>query len=402
MQPVSPLVASTAVLALLAGPISLALSAEAHAAPPLGVNYATGNGMDQLNCDGGNIAQIAADMAQLKSIGAKWVRIEASMTAESGLLTSPACPKLPPLQGLQNLLKGIGSAQARALIVLLVDHYDSAARLPYHTWLEQLLAEAPESAAFEVGNEENLSQSTEGYRGAPPGGYPYGWAFNAADFGSSDRTGVCPKDSTKAADLDRAVSSYVAWLADSYAAIKAKRPHATVLIGGLSSWQAQCWTQKLGQHGAYRYADAIAYHPYGATPSEAAATLDVFQPIVKSWSKHLDIWITEFGFTTGSGSSRVATERLKASDLAETYRLLSSRVNSPILYYTAREWPLTTAQWKQQCGYAPCVLDKPGSNPGHIPGTERDVSGSGLFEQLDGHLIQEPAERAFAAAAGAH
>jgi hypothetical protein len=146
MQPVSPLVASTAVLALLTGPISLALFAEAHAAPPLGVNYATGNGMDQLNCDGGNIAQIAADMAQLKSIGAKWVRIEASMTAESGLLTSPACPKLPPLQGLRNLLKGIESAQARPLIVLLVDHYDSAAREPYHAWLEQLLAEAPERA----------------------------------------------------------------------------------------------------------------------------------------------------------------------------------------------------------------------------------------------------------------
>ena len=55
--------------------------------------------------------------------------------------------------------------------------------------------------------------------------------------------------------------------------------------------------------------------------------------------------------------------------MAETYRMLSSRVNSPILYYTAREWPLTTAQWKHQCGDAPCVLDKPGSNPGYIPGT---------------------------------
>jgi hypothetical protein len=87
--------------------------------------------------------------------------------------------------------------------------------------------------------------------------------------------------------------------------------------------------------------------------------------------------------------------------LAETYRMLSSRVNSPILYYTAREWPLTTAQWKHQCGDAPCVLDKPGSNPGYIPGTERDVSGSGLFEQLDGRLVQEPAEKAFDAAARA-
>jgi hypothetical protein len=292
--------------------------------------------------------------------------------------------------------------KARPLIVLLVDQYDSAAHVPYRAWLEQVLAEAPESAAFEVGNEENLSQSTEGYKGAPPGSYPYGWRFSASDFGPSDRTGVCPKDPAKVEDFDRAVSSYVAWLADTYAAIKAKRPHATVVIGGLSSWQAQCWTEKLGQHDAYRYADAIAYHPYGATPSEAVATLDVFQPIVKSWPKHLDIWITEFGFTTGSGSSRVATEQLKASELTETYRLLSRRVNGPILYYTARDWPLTTAQWKQQCGYAPCVLDKSGSNPGHIAGTERDVSGSGLFEQLDGHLIQEPAEKAFAAAAGAH
>jgi hypothetical protein len=242
--------------------------------------------MDLLNCDGGNTAQIATDMAQLKSIGAKWVRIEASTTAETGLPSSPTCPKLPALQGLRNMLKGV-------------------------------------------------------------------------------------------------------------------EPHATVVIGGLSSWQAQCWTQKLGQHGAYHYADAIAYHPYGATPSEAAATLGVFQPIVKSWPKLLAIWITEFGFTTGDGSSRVGTEQVKASNLAQTYRLLSSRVNGPILYYTARDWPLTTAQWKQQCGSAPCVLDKPGSNAGHIPGTERDVSGSGLFAQLDGRLVQEPAEKAFDAAARA-
>jgi hypothetical protein len=111
MQPAKPFVASTVALALLTGPISLVLSAEARAAPPLGVNYATGNGMDQLNCDGGNTAQIAADMAQLKSIGAKWVRIEASTTAETGLSISPACPKLPPLQGLRNMLKGVESAR---------------------------------------------------------------------------------------------------------------------------------------------------------------------------------------------------------------------------------------------------------------------------------------------------
>ncbi len=96
MQPAKPFVASTVALALLTGPISLVLSAEARAAPPLGVNYATGNGMDQLNCDGGNTAQIAADMAQLKSIGAKWVRIEASTTAKTGLSISTP-PRAPPI-----------------------------------------------------------------------------------------------------------------------------------------------------------------------------------------------------------------------------------------------------------------------------------------------------------------
>ncbi|HEY4042899.1 MAG TPA: hypothetical protein VGM32_13790 [Rhodopila sp.] len=62
-------------------------------------------------------------------------------------------------------------------------------------------------------------------------------------------------------------------------------------------------------------------------------------------------------------------------------------MSGPVLYYTARDWPLTTAQWKQQCAYAPCVLDK---------------SGSGLFEQLDRGVIKEPSEKAFAAAAKAH
>jgi len=60
---------------------------------------------------------------------------------------------------------------------------------------------------------------------------------------------------------------------------------------------------------------------------------------------------------------------VKASDLAHTYSLLASRVSGPILYYTARDWPLTAAQWKQQCGSAACLVDKPGSNPGHIPTT---------------------------------
>ncbi len=46
--------------------VSQALADEGNAGK--GVNYETGNGMNQLNCDSGNVKQIQADMAELAAI----------------------------------------------------------------------------------------------------------------------------------------------------------------------------------------------------------------------------------------------------------------------------------------------------------------------------------------------
>ncbi len=366
-----------------------------------GLNYVTGNGMDQLNCDSSNSSQITSDMALVAETGAAWVRVEASPTAASGLPATPTCDasalEADAYSGIRNLVAGVRSANAQPLVNILGYHYDSSMRAAYLQWLDGLLAALPDTQAFELGNEPNLANSTEGWTS---GGdmFPYGWSFNASDFSSSDATGVCPTGAA-ATDFSNAVASYVAWLADSYAEIKARRPGATVILGGLASWQPQCFAQLLDQDGAATYVDAGAYHPYGATPQDAVATLDLVWPVFEKWGKR--VWITEFGYNSAGGaSSSVSTEGVKAQYLADSYAQLTTRLSEakllgPVVYYTTRDEPLKTAQWISQCQYVTCQASGGSSDPAQIAGTALDVSGFGLFEWLDGHSIVAPAYAAF-------
>ncbi|HEV8016713.1 MAG TPA: hypothetical protein VGP48_14335 [Stellaceae bacterium] len=361
----------------------------ARAAPTgIGVNYLTGEGVDQLNCDASNTAQIAKDMAELKSLGTiKWVRIETAMTAVSGLPNPPSCPRpAHEFDNLQNLLAGIASIGAQPILDILEWHYTPALEAPYAAWLDRLLAAAPGIAVFELADEENLSVRVESYRGANPNQEPYGWDFDPHDFANNDAVGLCPKDTAKASNLDAAVKTYVAWLKASDAIIKTKNRHATVMLGGLSSWQAQCWLEKLGALHAERYADAIGYHPYpryAETAPDAAATLDTLTQAMARWSNRLPIWVTEFGFTTSSafGGSAVPDEATKAQDIAQEVELLRQSLSGPIVMYTARDGALTAAEWAQQCPGQSC----PGG-----------MGGFGLFEWDDGVLTVEPAAAAFA------
>ncbi len=98
-----------------------------------------------------------------------------------------------------------------------------------------------------MGDEENLSDRQESYPRANPDEEPYGWDFNPGDFAREDPVGACPTEPSKIADIDQAVSRYVAWLKDSDGIIKARRTGATVMIGGLAPYQVDCWLEKLGQ-----------------------------------------------------------------------------------------------------------------------------------------------------------
>lgn len=399
---------------LLAVTISLALAHTAIANPipaihqsasGKGVNYVTGFGMDALNCQAANKEQIAKDMQQLSALGVKWVRIETSPSAITGLPNPPTCP-LPAheFDNLQNLLEGVASIGATPVLNIVNWHYTPAMKAGYEAWLHRLLAAAPNVHVFEIGNEENLSYQNETYPGANPDEEPYGWNFNPADFSASDGIGVCPTDATKLSDLTAGVNSYVAWLSDTSAVIKSANTGNAVMMGAITSWQLQCWLQMLGQNKAYNYVDSFSYHAYPRytnTPQDGAATLDDFLTDTANWPKH-PVWITEYGFSTHVGdnnsvcTSNTATsgqstttwtcsEADKAANITTEYSLLRQKLTTPIILYTARDYPLSSAQWISQCAGNTC----PGTN--HV----NNMGGEGLFEWKDGMLTVEPAANAF-------
>jgi hypothetical protein len=72
------------------------------------------------------------------------------------------------------MLAGIRNTGAKPLVDILAWQYAPGMRDSYIAWHNTLLDEAPEVFDFEVGNDENLSHSTEGYKGAPKGDYLLG------------------------------------------------------------------------------------------------------------------------------------------------------------------------------------------------------------------------------------
>jgi hypothetical protein len=54
-------------------------------------------------------------MEELTALHLQWVRVEVSMSSPSSL----SCPKLPPFQGLKNMLAGIRNTGAKPLVDIL-------------------------------------------------------------------------------------------------------------------------------------------------------------------------------------------------------------------------------------------------------------------------------------------
>jgi hypothetical protein len=204
--------------------------------------------MNVLNCNAGNAPQVARDAAQIKVSGAQWVRVETAMSAITGLPRPPLCaPPAHEFDRLTTLLSGIRGTGAQPLLNILGWHYPPSMRHEYSAWLTRLLVAAPDLTAFEIGDEPNLSVHEISWPGASPDEEPYGWDFNAAWFSPYDGVGLCPSDPEQLAAFGRSVARFVTWIADSYELIKARRPAATVLIGGISSWRPACWLRELGR-----------------------------------------------------------------------------------------------------------------------------------------------------------
>jgi hypothetical protein len=351
------------------------------------VNYQTGMGIDILNCAGQEKNQLAKDMLLLLDLGVQWVRIETTMTAVTALPKPPMCPApTTEFQHLNNIISGINGIGAHTLLNITGWHYPQSLAPQYKSWLKRLLAAIPKNIqAFEIGNEENQTNSAE-TPNADPDQHPYGWDFGIDDLANTDRSGNCPTDPVKLADIRAAVARYVTWLMDTEAIIHAERPQATVVIGAISSWQPNCWLTLLGEMQAYNHADAWAFHPYpypsdAVTGANGELTLDNALQLVQSWAKQLPVWITEYGFSTNTNDIAVVkTEEDKATQIHSEYDLLKAQSSAPIFLWTARDWPTKSIDWAGDC------------TPGKCPAA---VGGFGLFEWLHGKPIKLKAFQEF-------
>jgi len=243
---------------------------DATAATGKGVNYRTGYGIQSLIANEQNLGQVALDFQQIGSLEAQWVRVETYMP-QNGV---DATIDLP------NFIDAIEAAGMQPVLDILQWHYPASIRPSYQRWLKGLLNGAAHNVAvFELGNEPNLNtygdfggtydaqtgQYTQPYPGFDVEDQPYGWDIPEylVDTGSTDPNeylGACPSGDMSA--YQAAVAEYVQFLSDSYQIIKEVKPNATVVMGGISSWQATCFLQMLGSLKAYLYADAIGWHPY--------------------------------------------------------------------------------------------------------------------------------------------
>ena len=118
-------------------------------------------------------------------------------------------------------------------------------------------------------------------------------------------------------------AGYAALLKAAYAAIKAEDPTATVLLGGTAGFD-RAFMDGLRTAGAWSSFDALAIHTYVAPQPESS--------MMESWLNQAraylakygakPLWITEFGWSTysGSGSSYIGVSETNQADyLARGY-----------------------------------------------------------------------------------
>jgi hypothetical protein len=326
-----------------------------------GLNYATGWGNCAVQTAYTDGATAAKDIATIARAGARGVRIETPMP----ITPAPDSCSSTDLTGI------IGAIKAKSLTPLLnilswcytptasQGCYNSATRqyepgaqrASYEAWLTNLVKTSGVTA-FEIGDEPNLNVSVQSFSGANPDDFPYGWNIPDADLDAKgvNPTGACPQGPSLG--YVEGVASYVAFLQDSYNAIKAADPSAKVIIGGISSWHDECFIDQLANLGAFNYADAVAFHAYPQTlgpgnGNQGASSVKYLIAKLAAIKKYLPIWITEYGWSTATADKGAgyyaASEQQKAQNIKEEWSALRKLVSGPIILYTAIDYQPYTA-----------------------------------------------------------
>ncbi|HTI29788.1 MAG TPA: glycosyl hydrolase [Methylomirabilota bacterium] len=124
-------------------------------------------------------------------------------------------------------------------------------------------------------------------------------------------------------------AAYAAMLKAAYAAIKAEDPAATVVLGGTAGFD-KAFMDGIVAAGAWSSFDALAIHTYVAVQPESS----MMATWLENARAYLDtkgqkpLWITEFGWSTytGSGSSYVGVTEAKQADYTARGYLMAARL----------------------------------------------------------------------------
>ena len=302
-----------------------------------------------------------SDFSVCQQAGITWMRVEFPVWPNKYMKDPQA---FPTVDGLQSCLTIMRQHRMTPVLNLLQWHYNVRhpnQRGQYKEWLSALVKQLGNQVSYyEVGNEENLQISSETN---DPDGMPYAWDIPETRLGGDNPAGEYPSSKPDWwPQYQQGVETYVAFLHDSYEAIKNVNTNAIVILGGISSWHSVCYLHELTRCKAYNYADAVGWHAYPLTspPSgiNGAGTVEFLKTEMLLWpagKSTLPIWITEFGFSSNQhdrslGIAGPQAENAKAAEIAREWQDLRGKLSimTPIFVYTARDWPTTANDWKSE------------------------------------------------------
>ena len=121
-------------------------------------------------------------------------------------------------------------------------------------------------------------------------------------------------------------NAYVQLVAQTAPAIRAADPAATVVMGGVAGLDPN-YIETCLKAGIANYVDAIAYHPYPVTLTGGVPPQESNCRYILNWlnwlipqytTRHLQVWLTELGWTTSTGFPGV-DQSTQASYLLRTF-----------------------------------------------------------------------------------
>jgi len=138
-------------------------------------------------------------------------------------------------------------------------------------------------------------------------------------------------------------AQYTRLLKAAYAAIKAEDPTATVVLGGLSTGADASFLQGIKDNGGWGSFDVLAIHCFVSGAPDGSAFerwIAAAKKIVASYGSK-PIWITEFGWSSFSGTGGVSTSTQKLY-LERSYEIAYQAGASGIFWFELQNRGTTT------------------------------------------------------------